>query len=146
IGFLEDLLYDDAVVYAQQSRYQRIVITRFRDDVRLYLDGHVQFSAIDEARYHEPLVLPAMRAAGRPRDVLVLGGGDGLAVRDVLAHEGVRAVTLVDLDPEMTRLARERPELRHLNHDALRDRRVRVVNEDALTFLRRSERFYDVIL
>lgn len=146
IGFLEDLLYDDAVVYASQSRYQRIVITRFRDDVRLYLDGHIQFSAVDEARYHEPLVLPAMRAAGHARDVLVLGGGDGLAVRDVLAHEGVRAVTVVDLDPEMTRLARERPELRHLNRDALRDRRVRVVNEDALTFLRRSERFYDVVL
>lgn len=146
VGFLEDRLYDDDVIYAESSRYQRIVLTRFRHDVRLYVDGHIQFSSVDEARYHEPLVLPAMRAAGRPESVLVLGGGDGLAVREVLKHASVRAVTVVDLDPAVTRLGRERPELVRLNAGALRDARVRIVNADALTFLRESDAFFDVII
>jgi len=146
VGFLEDQLYDDDIVYAQSSAHQRIVLTRFRGDLRLYLNGHIQFSSTDEERYHEALVLPAMEAAGRPRRVLVLGGGDGLAVREVLAYPSVEAVTLVDLDPAMTRLGREREELVRLNQGALRDPRVSIVHADALSFLREDEGFYDVVV
>jgi spermidine synthase len=145
VGFLEDQLYDDHVIYAASSRHQRIVLTRFHDDVRLYLDGHIQFSTVDEARYHEPLVHPAMESVPGARRVLVLGGGDGLAVREVLAYRSVREVTLVDLDPEMTRLAR-RGVLAQINEGSLRDRRVRVVNADALAFLRDDQSFYDVVI
>jgi spermidine synthase len=146
IGFFEDQLYDDNVVYAASTRYQRIVLTRFRNDVRLYLDGHVQFSSIDEARYHEPLVHPAMESVPHPRRVLILGGGDGLALREVLRWRSVRHVVLVDLDPAMTELARTRGELVDLNHGSMRDRRVAIRNADALSFVRRDEGFYDVII
>lgn len=146
VGYFEDELYDDDIVYARSSAHQRIVLTRFRNDVRLYLNGHIQFSSVDEQRYHEALVLPAMEAAGRPTRVLVLGGGDGLAVREILAFESVEAVTLVDLDPAMTRLGRERDELVRLNGGSLNDARVRIVHGDALTFLRQDEGHYDVIL
>ena len=146
VSFFEDELYDDAIVYARSSAHQRIVLTRFRADLRLYLNGHIQFSSIDEARYHEALVLPAMEAAGAPRSVLVLGGGDGMVVREVLGYESVESVTLVDLDPAMTRLGRERAELVRLNEGSLRDPRVRIVHRDALGFLRHDERFYDVII
>lgn len=146
VGFLEDQLYDDDIVYAQSSPHQRIVLTRFRGDLRLYLNGHIQFSSIDEERYHEALVMPAMEAAGQPRSVLVLGGGDGLAVREVLEYPSVEAVTLVDLDPAMTRLGREREELVRLNGGALSDERVSVVHADALSFLREDDGFYDVVL
>lgn len=146
VGFLEDLLYQDDVVLVEQTRYQRIVVTRWRDDVRLYLDGHLQFSSIDEARYHEALVHPAMAAAGDRRHVLILGGGDGLAAREVLKHPRVESVRLVDVDPAMTELARHRPLLARLNEGALGDPRVEIVHRDAFEFLEEDRSFYDVVV
>ncbi len=104
----ETAIYADEVVLTRNSRYQRIVLTAWRDDLRLFLNGHLQFSSRDEYRYHEALVHPGLAALPGARRVLVLGGGDGLAVREVLKYPGVE-VTLVDLDPEMTRLFTEHP-------------------------------------
>lgn len=157
VGFLEDVLYQDQVIYAEDSKYQRIVLTRWRHDLRLYLNGHLQFSSVDEARYHESLVIPAMEAAGGRggvHDVLILGGGDGLAAREVLKYDGVERIVLVDLDPQITELARSRPELAELNRGALDAEALRIVHDDAFTFLRRSlhelpedlPAVYDVIL
>jgi spermidine synthase len=144
----EENLYADTVIFAKSTPYQRIVLTRAKDQFQLFLNGSLQFSSGDEYRYHEALVHPAMAVAGRPRRVLVLGGGDGLAVREVLRHESVAEVVLVDLDPEMTRLAAENPLLRELNRGALRDPRVRVVNQDAFVWLSESrrDRLFDVVL
>ncbi|MEK7754444.1 MAG: polyamine aminopropyltransferase, partial [Acidobacteriota bacterium] len=100
----DDSLYADEVILARTTRYQRIVLTRWKDDVRLFLSGHLQFSSRDEYRYHEALVHPGLAAVAAPRRVLVLGGGDGLAVREILKHQQIESVTLVDLDPEMTAL------------------------------------------
>jgi len=146
VGFFEDVVYQDAVILTEQSRYQRIVLTRWRDDVRLYLNGHIQFSSVDEARYHESLVVPAMAAVPRARTVLLLGGGDGLAAREVLKHEVVESLTLVDIDPVVTGLASTRPELLALNLGSLQSPRVTVVNTDAMAFLEEDRGFYDVIL
>lgn len=145
IGLFEDRLYQDEVVFAQDTRYQRIVLTRWRDDVRLYLNGHLQFSAADEARYHEALVVPVMEAT-RARDVLILGGGDGLAARDVLRYPQVASITLVDIDPAVTELARNHPVLRQLNDDALASPKLDIVHRDAMAFLEGSQDFYDAIL
>ncbi len=146
VGFLEDLLYQDSIVYARSTAYQRIVLTRWRDDIRLYLNGNIQFSAIDEARYHEALVLPAMAACPRPASILILGGGDGMAAREVLKFEQVQRIVLVDLDPEMTRLGRERPELVALNQGALKEPRLTVINADAFQYVEDSREFFDVII
>jgi spermidine synthase len=143
--WLEDRLYDDTVVLADSTRYQRIVVTRFRDDTRLFLDGHLQFSSRDEARYHEPLVHPAMAAASSRRRVLLLGGGDGMAVREVLRWQP-GAVTLVDLDPELVAWFRDRDELAALNGLALRDARVSAVHRDAVRFLEDDPGGWDVIV
>ena len=123
---LEQRLYDDRIVFSETTRYQRVVITHdpSTGDHRLYLNGNLQLSSLDEAIYHEQLVHPAMSLAAHRGRVLVLGGGDGLAVREVLRHRDVAQVTLVDLDPRMTALAREHPVLRALNGDALADARV----------------------
>ena len=139
----EDRLYADDIILARTSAYQRIVLTRWSDDLRLFLNGHLQFSSRDEYRYHEALVHPALASHPAPRRVLVLGGGDGLAVREVLRYPGVAAVTLVDLDPEMTRLFSDNPLLASINGGALRDPRVRVVNADAFVWLdgERREQF-----
>src|SRR5687767_274650 len=139
----EDAMFADDIVYSKTTHYQRIVVTRNRAGFQLFLNGNLQFSSADEYRYHEALVHPAMALAsdgGRSvRRVLVLGGGDGLAVREVLRHPAVESVTLVDLDHDMTELSRRFPPLSELNRRAFEDPRVRVVNEDAMIWLEREE-------
>ena len=144
--FVEEDLYSENILYAASTRYQRIVITLWRDDLRLHLNGNLQFSARDEYRYHEALVHPALAASPWARRVLVLGGGDGLAVREVLRHPGVESVTLVDLDPEMTRLFASVPALRALNGDALNSPKVRVENADAFKWLESSGEHWDLVI
>jgi spermidine synthase len=142
----EDHLYADEIILARTSPYQRIVLTRGGDDLRLFLNGHLQFSSRDEYRYHEALVHPALAAHPHPRRVLVLGGGDGLAVREILRYPAVERVTLVDLDPEMTRLFTDNPLLATVNAGALRDPRVRVVNADAFVWLADTGQRFDVVI
>lgn len=142
----EQRKYRDKVVYTRQTPYQKIVMTQWKAHHWLFINGQEQFSTFDEERYHEPLVHPAMKLAADHADVLVLGGGDGLAVREVLKHPGVASVTLVDMDPAMTELARTHPVLSGINGGALSDPRVRVVNEDAAEFMARDDRLYGVIL
>jgi spermidine synthase len=143
-------LYRDPIVHAERSRYQEIVLTesvtsvdRSRD-LRLYLNGDLQFSSVDEYRYHEALVHPVL--AGRRSRVLVLGGGDGLALRQVLRYRDVAAVTLVDLDPAVVRLARHEPRLLRLNHGAFEDPRVQLVTGDAFSWLRTNAARYDAVI
>jgi spermidine synthase len=142
----EDRLYADEIILARTSPYQRIVLTRWADDLRLFLNGHLQFSSRDEYRYHEALVHPALAAHPRPRRVLVLGGGDGLAVREILRYAPVEHVTLVDLDAEVTRLFADNPLLTAVNGGALRDGRVRVVNADAFVWLAGTRETFDVAI
>ncbi|MCY7345185.1 MAG: hypothetical protein LH614_03110, partial [Pyrinomonadaceae bacterium] len=118
------------------SSYQRIVVTKGKTGYALFLNGNLQFNSFDEYRYHEALVHPAMLSAGaNPKRILVLGGGDGLAVREILKYPSVESVTLVDLDPAMTELSRTLPALAELNNRALEDQRVSVVNADAYVWL-----------
>jgi len=142
----EDRLYSDEIILARSTPYQRIVLTRWSDDVRLFLNGHLQFSSRDEYRYHEALVHPALAAHPAPRRVLVLGGGDGLAVREILRYPAVQSVTLVDLDSEVTRLFTDNPLLAGLNGGALRDPRVRIVNADAFAWLTSVRDAFDVVV
>src|SRR5260370_7142247 len=85
-------------MFARYTRYQHLVLTRFKDDLRLFLNSHLQFSSRDEYRYHESLVHPGLAAVPAPRRVLILGGGDGLAVREILKYPQVESIPLVDLD------------------------------------------------
>jgi spermidine synthase len=143
----EDSMYSDPVVYTQTTPYQRVLVTRGRSGFNLFLNGNLQFASADEYRYHEALVHPAMVAADAPpRRVLILGGGDGLALREVLAHPSVEHVTLVDLDPAMTGLARRFPPLAELARHSFQDRRVRVINDDAMVWLEANADLWDVIL
>jgi spermidine synthase len=141
----EEIAYDGEVLYARTTPYQRIVVTEHRGGFRLFLNGQQQFSSTDEYRYHEALAHPALLAAGRPRRVLILGGGDGLALREALRHP-VAAVTLVDIDPEMTALSDRFPPLGTLNGHAFADERVTVVNRDALIWLEESGEQFDAAL
>jgi spermidine synthase len=139
-------LYADDIVHAESTPYQRIVVTRWKDDLRLHLNNNLQFSSRDEYRYHEALVHPGLTTLPAARRVLVLGGGDGLALREILRYPQIESVTLVDLDPAMTRLFASAPPLRKLNEDALRSSKVRVVNADALQWLEDNDELFDFVV
>src|SRR5690606_16598363 len=125
-------LYADPIIAYERSPYQEIVITRRGADLRLYLDGGLQFSTRDEHRYTESLVHPALDES--TRSVLILGGGDGLAARELLRYPGIDSIVQVELDPAVIELARTT--LRPVNGGALDDPRVTVVTDDAMRWLR----------
>jgi spermidine synthase len=145
-GLAEEGMYADEVIFAKSTPYQRIVITRGRASFQLFLSGNLQFSSADEHRYHEALVHPAMALAGAPRRVLVLGGGDGLAAREILKYPSVEEVVLVDLDPTITRLATELPILRAQNKDSFHSPKVHIVNEDAYVWIGSDHGRFDVAI
>ncbi|HEY1090151.1 MAG TPA: polyamine aminopropyltransferase, partial [Burkholderiaceae bacterium] len=142
----EDRFYGEHIIVRETSPYQQLVVTNGGGGVRLFLNGNLQFHSKDEYRYHEALVHPAMAGHGAPKKVLVLGGGDGMAVREILRWPSVETVTLVDLDPQVTRLFSSMPLLRGLNHDSLLNPKVKVINADAFGWLEQQQDSFDVIV
>lgn len=143
---LEQRLYRDQVIFSRQTPYQQLTITRWHKDIRLFINGGLQFSSLDEYRYHESLVHVPFAAVKSAESVLVLGGGDGLAVREILKYPEVKKITLVDLDPEMTRIFQSEAFLRELNHGSLSHSKVRIVHQDAFKFAETDMGLYDIIL
>lgn len=144
--FSEQRRYRDKIVFSTATRYQKIIITQFQKHHWLYLDGNLQYATIDEHRYHEPLVHPAMLLAPQATAVLLLGGGDGLAAREILRHKKLQKLTVVDIDPHMTDLARHHPLLVNINRAAFHNPKVNIINTDAFTFLHDTLQRYDVII
>ncbi|XXQ69370.1 polyamine aminopropyltransferase [Neisseriaceae bacterium B1] len=142
----EQRYFGDPVVYESHSPYQRLVVTQWKDDIRLYINGNLQFSSRDEARYHEALVIPAMQMAAKHKRVLILGGGDGLAAREVLKFDDVQQITLVDLDPDMTKTFQTSAKLVQLNQNALNNPKMQIVNADAAQWLEDNRELFDVIV
>lgn len=142
----EDNIYADEIIFARDTRYQHLVLTRFKNDLRLFLNSHLQFSSRDEYRYHEALVHPGLAAVPTPRRVLILGGGDGLAVREILKYPQIASITLVDLDPEMTRIFSSNPMLTNLNEKSLLSPRVHVINADAFPWVDSNAESFDFIV
>jgi len=131
--------------YRGRSRYQRVDIGEVDFlGTCLFIDGWMQLAAVDEYVYHEHLVLPALLAHHRPERVLILGGGDGLAVRETLRHQAVQHVVMVDLDALVVGACRKY--LAHLQQGALEDPRVYVIVGDARDFLRNPHLAFDVII
>lgn len=143
---LEQQLYSANVIYTEQTPYQRLVMTVRGEDYRLFINGNIQFSTLDEYRYHEMLVHPVMNASRSRERVLILGGGDGFAVREILKYDDVQEIVLVDLDPAITDLARNFPVMERFNEDALDDERVNVQNVDAFSFIQDGADLYNVII
>jgi spermidine synthase len=146
LKYSETMAFNDQIVYAKSSPYQRIVLTRNKRELRLFLNGNLQFSSADEYRYHEALVHPALSSVHQPKQVLVLGGGDGLAVRELLKYPSIEKITLVDLDPEMTKLFRSQSVLLKLNQQSLLNKKVNVINSDAFIWLRNNQQQFDAVI
>lgn len=152
-SFLDHELHTDPVVYSEQSNYQKIVITSWHEHFSLFLNNNLQFNSFDEYRYHEALVhvpvqmfFDSRKNTTAPLNVLIMGGGDGLAIREFLRYTNLARVDLVDIDPAMTKLAREHVWLKELNGRALSDPRVSVHHEDAFIFIQKPKILYDVVI
>ncbi len=146
--YAEKHLYFDQVIYSKQTQYQKLVVTRSTTnrEHRLYIDGHIQFGSRDEYRYHEYLVHPALAIEGSKKNVLILGGGDGLAAREILKHPDVELIHLVDIDPEMVRIGRELPILSRLNKKSLYSEKLTSYAQDAFSFINQAGILYDRII
>jgi len=132
---IEQPLYDDPIILSKTTQYQHIAITHYKpfDEVRLFLNGNLQFCSIDEKRYHEPMVHPIMNLVPVKSKVLILGGGDGCVLREVLKYKQVKEILLVDLDPAMTKLAKEHPILTKINKNAFKDSRIVTITGKGIT-------------
>lgn len=146
LSFSEGKLYGENIIYTNSTPYQRIVLTHNKSDYRLYLNNNLQFSSADEYRYHEALVHPAMSMAKSIKKVLVLGGGDGLAVREILKYKEVEKITLVDLDEGMTKLFQTNQVLTNFNKNALNNSKVTVLNKDAYIWAKTTKEKFDVVI
>ncbi|SEC88626.1 spermidine synthase [Tenacibaculum sp. MAR_2009_124] len=143
----EQKKYKDKVIYAAQSKYQKIVLTEWKNEHWLYLNGNLQFCSIDEKMYHEPLVHPIMQVHPHPQKVLILGGGDGCAVRELLKYPSVDKIDMVDLDPNMTSLGKEHAVLININEGSMSSDKLTIYNKDAYIHLEQdNESFYDIII
>jgi spermidine synthase len=143
----EQKKYKDKVIYSEQTKYQNIVLTEWKDEHWLYLNGNLQFCSIDEKMYHEPLVHPIMSLHPKPQRVLILGGGDGCAVREILKYKDVEKIDMVDLDPKMTDLGTNNPILIEINQGSMHSDKLSIFNKDAYIHLEQnSTDFYDVII
>jgi spermidine synthase len=143
---IENGLYRDHIIYMKQTEYQKIVVTKHRDDVRLYIDGNCQFSTADEYRYHEALVHIPMSAADAHDSILILGGGDGMAVRELLKYDDVKTIDMVDLDAGMIEVCSTNPNITEINQDSLKSEKLKIHNVDAYEYLEDLEKQYDVII
>jgi len=146
IKYTEQFRYKDQVIYEKQSRYQKIVITQWKNDYWLFINGSQQLSTLDEVMYHEPLVHPIMSLHAHPQNVLILGGGDGCAVRDMLQYPSLQTITMVDLDPAMTDLGKNHPVMKKVNQNAMHNAKLTIFNEDAYLFLDKTKQYFDIII
>ena len=143
---LEHKLYQDEIIHAQDTKFhQRLILTRRGERVRFYINGALQFDSFDEYRYHETLIHPVMGLLHQPENILILGGGDGLAARELLRYASVKQITIVDLDPTVTDLFKNNALLHPINENSLNNSRVHVVNQDAWKFLETNNQLYDAI-
>ena len=145
-SILETSVYQDPIVVSKQTKYQKLTVTQFKDDIRLFINGNLQFSSLDEYRYHEPLVHIPLSAVREPKNILILGGGDGLVAREVLKYPTIERIVLVDFDAEITKLSSDNLILRRLNKSALRNSKVEIVHADAFNYIRNNTSFFSAII
>ncbi len=139
-------VFKHPVVYNESTPYQNVILTDNKEEFRLYLNSAIQFSSRDEYRYHESLVHVGGMQLDQLRKVAILGGGEGLALREVLKYPDLEQVVLVELDPEIVRLSKDFARIRELNESSLEDERLTIVNQDAFVWLMENESQFDMVI
>jgi len=127
-NLMQQKFYEDKIVKSETTKYQHLVMTHNKtlDEYRLYINGNVQFSSLDEKRYHELLIHPAMALNHDIKNVLVLGGGDGLGLRELNKYKNIEHITMVELDPKMVEFSRNNKVMKRLNNNAYENAKVKI--------------------
>lgn len=146
ILFGEQSRYKDKIVYQEQSNYQKIVITQWKEHFWLFINGNQQLSTFDEFLYHEPMVHPVMALTPEHKDILIIGGGDGFNVKELLKYNDIESITVVDLDPAMTKVGLAFEGILRYNDSALHNSKVSILNEDGFNYLETTHSYFDVII
>lgn len=146
MNYAETANFNEKIIYSTSSKYQRITLTTGKQGNKLYLNGNLQFHSADEYRYHEALVHPSFTLCPQAQKILILGGGDGCAAREVLKYTQIESLTLVDLDPKMTQLFTQNALLLKINERSLLNPKVKIINADAFIWLKQDSTKYDIVL
>ena len=143
------------IVNAPDGPLQRLIYGQYSDkftkepnfpqDMWLFLNNKYQFTSNVEEFYHEFFVHVPIQWMQPPEEVLVLGAGDGIVVRELLKYKNIKRIKIVDLDPQMLYIARHHPFLQKANHRSLEDPRVTVITDDAFSWLQRCDRKFSAI-
>jgi len=144
--FGEQKRYKDKIIFSEQSKYQNITLTKWQEYYWLFINHHQQLSTLDEYLYHEPMVHSVMSLVPHAKNILIMGGGDGCAARELLKYPDIESITLVDLDPLMTDLAKNNEIFLEFNKNSMNSPKVKVINTDGYTFMEQNTAFYDVII
>ncbi len=144
--YSESLTFNENIIFSKSSPYQRIILTSDKGVAKLYLNNNLQFSSADEYRYHEALVHPGLSRIRNPKTILILGGGDGLAVREVLKYPSVDSIILVDLDCSVTEMFKHFELLQALNNNSLSSKKLHIINTDAFRWLKQNHQIFDFII
>tara|TARA_B100000795_G_scaffold201384_1_gene155166 strand:+ start:61573 stop:63105 length:1533 start_codon:yes stop_codon:yes gene_type:complete len=142
----EQSRFKDKIVHVVESKYQKLVVTKWLQEHWLYINGNLQMTTLDEYLYHEPMIHPVMSLVEDPKNILIIGGGDGFNAKELLKYEAIETIDLVDLDPEMTKLGAAFPSFVKANLGSLSHPKLTVLNEDGFVFLQESNSFYDLIV
>lgn len=117
-----------------------------KSELVMMMDSHFQFSTYNEGSYHEAFAhIPLFLTKTRPKDILVLGAGDGLLIREILKHPEVENITHIELDPKVIDLFKTDPTLTKINKNALNHPKVKTLIQDAFYFIRNDTKKYDAI-
>ncbi len=142
----DEKIYKAPILANIQTPYQKIVLTKNDNGTKLYLNRTIQFSSNDEYRYHELLVHVPMCLHPNPKTILVLGGGENLASRELLKYPSVSQIDVVDIDSMMFHLAINNHEIKKINRNAAIHAKVNLIVDDAFLYLRNNLKLYDIII
>jgi spermidine synthase len=146
VKYGEQKKYKDKIVFSKQTKYQKIILTEWQNWHSLYINGNQQLSTFDEFLYHEPMAHIPLLLQGHPKNILILGGGDGCLLREIWKYSNIESVDLVDLDPEMVRLGKEHPVFIEWNKNSMNDSRLKTYAEDGFQFVEKSKKSYDIVM
>ncbi len=147
-AYFKKKIFSDEIIYTKRTKYQEVTITQWKNDIRMFIEGNLQFCSIDEYRYHETLVHPVMSLLNDQTNILILGGGDGLAAREILKYDGVKSIDIVDIDKDVIEFCRKNTMIKKLNNGSLDDKRVNIIIADAFNFVSKTEKMkiYNLII
>ena len=144
--FKDQSVFEDKIVYEADTEFHHLVITQWKDDYWFYIDRLKNLSTLDEFLFYEAMIHPAFTLADNKKDVLLLGGENGCALREILKYDQVGKVDVVSQDTVLRQISAKLPIFTSMNNDAYKNKKVNIIHDDLLQFISQTNRKYDVVV